>query len=125
MSPPSEREEIKVRTPSKGWLMIIAGGVFEPLWLASMKLSIGFTDPLWTAATIVFLFVSMYLLAQGLKAKIPMSAAYAVWVGIGAIGGLLAGILLFMESSDPLRLGFVILIVIGIVGVQLSGRSPR
>jgi quaternary ammonium compound-resistance protein SugE len=105
--------------------MIVAGGVFEPAWLASMKLSAGFTDPLWAAATFVFLFISMYLLAQGLKAMIPMGAAYAVWVGIGAIGGLIAGILLFMESADPVRLAFVLLIVVGIVGIQLNGRGPE
>jgi quaternary ammonium compound-resistance protein SugE len=125
MTAVTEVKECKRVSSNKGWMMIIAGGAFEPAWLASMKLSAGFTDPLWVAATFVFLFISMYLLAQGLKAMIPMGAAYAVWVGIGAIGGLIAGILLFMESSDPVRLAFVLLIVVGIVGVQLTGKTSE
>ena len=107
----------------KGWTFLVLAGAFEPLWVVCMKLSEGFTRPVWAAATFAFLFISMYLLSLALKAKMPIGAAYSIWVGIGAVGALLAGILLFGESSDPVRLVFVLLIIIGIVGVQLTTRE--
>ena len=88
-----------------------------------MKYSEGFTDELWVAATFIFLFFSMYFLALALKSKIPMGTAYSIWVGIGAIGALIAGIVLFNESSNMVRLGFVLMILIGIVGLQTTSRS--
>ena len=107
----------------RGWAYLILAGLFEPLWVVSMKYSEGFTDELWVAATFIFLFFSMYFLALALKARIPMGTAYSIWVGIGAIGALVAGILLFNESSNMIRLGFVILILVGIVGLQTTGRK--
>lgn len=109
----------------KGWLLLLLAGSFEPVWVISMKLSEGFTQPIWAMATFIFLFISMYLLALTLKAKIPVGTAYSIWVGIGAIGALIAGILLFSEPSDIVRLGFVSLIVVGVVGVQLTSRRKK
>jgi quaternary ammonium compound-resistance protein SugE len=108
---------------SKGWTYLILAGLFEPIWVVSMKLSEGFTQIIWTAATFVFLFFSMYFLALALRSKVPVGTAYSIWVGIGAIGALIAGILLFDESSDIVRLGFVLLIVVGIVGLQATSRE--
>ena len=105
---------------NKGWTCLILAGLFEPLWVVSMKYSEGFTDLSWAAATFILLFFSMYFLALALKSKIPMGTAYSIWVGIGAIGALIAGIILFNESSDMIRLGFVLLIVIGVVGLQIT-----
>jgi quaternary ammonium compound-resistance protein SugE len=110
---------------NKGWAFLILAGMFEPIWVVSMKYSDGFTQTVWTVATFIFLFFSMYFLALALRSKIPMGTAYSVWVGIGAIGALVAGILLFNESSDNIRLGFVLLILVGIVGVQVTGDSDR
>ncbi len=107
----------------KGWVILLVAGAFEPLWLACMKLSEGFTHPLWAAATLIFLFISMYLLSLALKGHLPMGTAYSVWVGIGAIGALIIGIALFGESSDPLRLIFVMMIIAGVVGVQITTRK--
>ncbi len=106
-----------------GWFLLLVAGAFEPLWLVCMKLSEGFTQPLWAAATLVFLFISMYLLSLALKGRMPIGAAYSIWVGIGAIGALIAGIILFGESSDPVRLGFVLMIIFGVVGVQITTRK--
>ena len=108
---------------NKGWLLLVAAGMFEPLWVVSMKLSAGFTDLAWAGATIMFLFFSMYLLALALKTMIPIGTAYAIWVGIGAIGALMAGMLLFGESTEPLRLVFVGLIIVGIAGLQITSRN--
>jgi len=110
----------EVRTRDPAWTLLIMAGLLEPVWVTAMKLSEGFSDIPWAAATFVALFFSMYLLGRALKMGIPMGTAYAVWVGIGAIGALVAGILLFNEPSDLLRLLFVLLIVVGIVGVQVT-----
>jgi len=107
----------------KAWALLAIAGCFEPLWIVSMKLSEGFTQPYWATATFVFLAFSMYFLAQALKGRLAMGTAYAVWVGIGAIGALIAGILLFDEPSDLVRLGFVGLIIIGIVGLQVTAKG--
>lgn len=105
----------------KGWALLTVAGTMEPLWVVAMKLSEGFTDLFWAVVTVIFLALSMYLLALAMKCKIPLGTAYSIWVGIGAIGSLIAGIILFDEPSDLLRMGFVLLIVIGIVGLQLTG----
>ncbi|WP_236993860.1 DMT family transporter [Methanomassiliicoccus luminyensis] len=105
----------------KGWALLTVAGTMEPLWVVAMKLSEGFTDLFWAVVTVIFLALSMYLLALAMKCKIPVGTAYSIWVGIGAIGSLIAGIILFDEPSDLLRMGFVLLIVVGIVGLQLTG----
>jgi len=117
-------EDVPVAAKSKdpAWAMLIIAGLLEPVWVTAMKLSEGFTVIPWAAATFIVLFFSMYLLGRLLKMNIPMGTAYAVWVGIGAIGALIVGILLFNEPSDLLRLFFVLLIVVGIVGVQVTSK---
>lgn len=113
---------VEVKTKDPAWTLLIVAGLLEPVWVTAMKLSKGFSDLPWAAATFIFLFFSMYLLGKALKMSIPMGTAYAVWVGIGAIGALIVGILLFNEPSDLLRLFFVMLIVAGIVGVQVTSK---
>jgi quaternary ammonium compound-resistance protein SugE len=109
----------------RGWMFLVLAGVFEPVWIVSMKLSEGFTDIAWAAATFIFLFGSMYFLAQALRSKIPMGTAYSIWVGIGAIGALIAGILMFEESSEMIRMAFVLLIIVGIVGLQVTSGKEK
>ncbi len=104
----------------KAWAVLAVAGLLEPVWATSMKLSEGFTVLWWAAATFVFLALSLFLLGRAMKMKLSMGAAYAVWVGIGAVGTLVLGILLFNEPSDLSRLFFVLLIVVGIVGVQVT-----
>ncbi len=112
----------EVKTRDSAWTLLIVAGLLEPVWVTAMKLSDGFSDIPWAAATFVALFFSMYLLGKALKKSIPIGTAYAIWVGIGAIGALVVGILLFNEPSDLLRLLFVLLIVVGIVGVQSTSK---
>ncbi len=113
---------VEVRTKDPAWTLLLVAGLLEPVWITAMKLSEGFSDIAWTAAAFVAMFFSMYLLSKALKMSVPMGTAYAVWVGIGAIGALVVGILLFNEPSDLLRLFFVLLIVLGIVGVQVTSK---
>lgn len=116
------QQAVEASTSGSAWTTLIAAGMLEPVWVTAMKLSEGFTDLIWAAVTFVSLFFSMYLLGKALKMNVPMGTAYAVWVGIGAIGALAVGILLFNEPSDLLRLFFVLLIVIGIAGVQITSK---
>jgi quaternary ammonium compound-resistance protein SugE len=101
------------------WLMLALAGVFEIVWAIGLKYADGFTKPVASAVTIAAMAASMWLLAQAAR-DLPIGTAYAVWTGIGAVGAALLGIMLFAESANAMRLGFVALIVIGIAGLKFS-----
>lgn len=103
------------------WILLLGAGACEVVWAVALKKSDGFKN---IAADTVFLAgmaASMWLLSLSLRA-IPLGTAYAVWTGIGAVGGLAAGIFLFGESASVLRLASAALIVAGIVGLKLSAK---
>lgn len=102
------------------WIYLIVGGIFESCWVVTMKKSEGFTIHRWNVATVVLVFISIYLLALAME-KMGPGTAYAVWTGIGAVGALVFGILLFDETIDFTRIGFICLIIAGIVGLNLTG----
>jgi quaternary ammonium compound-resistance protein SugE len=101
------------------WTVLVAAGVLEVLWLVALKRSVSAAEPLYGVASVVIAWLSFALLAVTLR-TIPAGTAYAVWTGVGAAGGAIAGILIFGESLSPLRLVSVGLIVVGIVGVKLT-----
>lgn len=101
------------------WLLLALAGVLEIVWAIGLKYADGFSKPTPSAITIAAMIASMWLLAQAARA-LPIGTAYAVWTGIGAVGAALLGILLFAESANPVRVGCIVLIVIGIVGLKLS-----
>ena len=101
------------------WIILIIAGLFEIAWVISLKYSKGFSKLIPTLLTVIFLAFSMILLGYALK-KIPMGTGYAVWTGIGAAGTAILGILLFEESKEVVRLIFLSLIVIGIIGLKFS-----
>lgn len=101
------------------WVYLIIAGLFEVAWAVGMKYTEGLTR-LWPSAiTIAASIVSFVLLAMALK-TLPVGTGYAVWTGIGAVGSAIFGMILFQESSHPLRLACIVLIVIGIVGLKLT-----
>ncbi len=100
------------------WLILFAAGLFEIGWAVGLKYTEGFTRPWPTLATILSMTVSLALLGLALR-TLPLGTAYAVWTGIGTIGTVVLGILLFGESSDVIRLACISLIVAGIVGLKL------
>ncbi|MEG3790636.1 multidrug efflux SMR transporter [Lysobacter sp. CCNWLW3] len=106
--------------PATAWLLLIAAGLIDVAWAASMKLSQGYTRPGWTVVSLIALAAFVYLLGRALTA-LPVGSAYAVWTGIGAAGTVLLGAAVFGETLNPLRLGGVALIVAGIV---LLHRAP-
>ena len=103
------------------WLILFLAGLFEICWAVGLKLSNGFSHLGWSAFTVVTLVLSMGLLAHALR-TLPVGTAYGVWTGIGAVGTAVLGVLLFEESRDPLRLLFLALIVVGIVGLKMVSR---
>ena len=85
------------------WLILIVAGLFEVVWATALKMSNGFRNPLADVVFVVGMALSMWLLAVAIK-TIPMGTAYAVWTGVGAVGGFVAGIALFGESASAMRI---------------------
>ncbi len=106
-------------TPSRAWLYLAIAGCCEVVWAIALKQSDGLSRPGPTVVTVAGLTISMWLLAQAIRV-LPAGTGYAVWVGIGAVGTALVGILLLGESRQPLRLASIALVVIGIVGLRLA-----
>lgn len=101
------------------WLSLGIAGVFEIVWAVGLKYTDGFSR-LWPSAlTVLAMAVSLYFLAQAIR-TIPLGTGYAVWTGIGAAGTAIAGIILFAESMQILRLLCIALIVAGITGLKLT-----
>lgn len=100
------------------WLILFIAGLFETAWAIGMKYSHGFTKFWPSVFTVVCIFVSMGLLSYSLK-WIPVGTAYAVWTGIGAVGTAILGIVLFGESKEFMRLFFMFLIIVGLVGLKI------
>ena len=105
------------------WTLLIAAGLMEVTWLIAMKYSEGFTR-LWPTLIVFAVgLVSFYLLSLCLK-HIPVGTAYVVWTGIGAVGGAVAGMILFGEPRHVLRLASMALVLAGIVGLKLTSSPP-
>lgn len=101
------------------WLILIIAGLLEVSWAIGLKYTHGFTR-LWpSAGTVIALIASVYLLAVAAK-SIPIGTAYAVWTGIGALGAVILGIVLFKEPAAPLRILFLCTLLGSIVGLKLT-----
>jgi quaternary ammonium compound-resistance protein SugE len=101
------------------WLVLIVAGIFEVGWAIGLKYTDGFTrlwPSVWTAVALV---ISMGLLGLAVKA-LPVGTAYAVWVGVGAVGTAILGVVLLGESANAARVASIVLIVAGIVGLKLA-----
>ncbi|MDF5997164.1 quaternary ammonium compound efflux SMR transporter SugE [Pseudomonas aeruginosa] len=101
------------------WIILFFAGLFEVGWAVDLKYTEGFSKPLPTVLTALAMLVSLGLLGLAMK-HLPLGTAYAVWTGVGAVGTVIAGIVLFGESMALLRLASVALIVCGLVGLKLS-----
>ena len=101
------------------WLILFISGLLEVVWASALKASEGFTK-LWPSVIFgVSAFVGMWLLAIAVR-NLPIGTAYAVWVGIGAVGTFVFGLVYLGEPASLLRIASVGLIVAGIVGLRLS-----
>jgi quaternary ammonium compound-resistance protein SugE len=101
------------------WILLVVAGLCEVAWAIGLKYTEGFTRPLPTVGTISAMLISIWLLGIAMK-SLPVGTAYAVWVGIGAVGTAILGIILLNESANPARLVSLGFIVAGIVGLKLT-----
>jgi quaternary ammonium compound-resistance protein SugE len=101
------------------WIVLVIAGLFEVAWAIGLKYTEGFTR-LWPAlGTVAAMIASVWLLGAAMK-SLPVGTAYSVWVGVGAIGTVILGIVLFDEPANALRLVSVALIIAGIAGLKLA-----
>jgi len=100
------------------WFILFFAGILETVWATGLKYTHGFSRPLPTLGTLLAMAASVWLLAIAMK-TLPMGTAYAIWTGIGAVGAVILGIVLFGEPVTFARLGCVGLIVAGLVGLKL------
>ncbi|CBW25734.1 putative molecular chaperone [Halobacteriovorax marinus SJ] len=103
------------------WFILVLAGLLEICWAIGLKYTEGFTKFYPTIFTLLTLAGSMYLLAKASNV-LPIGTAYGVWVGIGALGAAVLGIFLFEESAGPMRIFFLVLLLISIIGLKLTAR---
>jgi len=101
------------------WIILFCAGLFEVGWAVGLKYTDGFTRPLPTVLTVAAMAISLGLLGLAMK-ELPLGTAYAIWTGVGAVGTVIAGIILFGESMALIRLASVALIVTGLIGLKVS-----
>ncbi|MCF6515353.1 QacE family quaternary ammonium compound efflux SMR transporter [Lactobacillus sp. S2-2] len=101
------------------WIYLIIAGLFEVVWSTTMKFSDGFSNLLYSCLTIFGMIVSFLFLSLAIK-HLPLSLAYPVWTGIGAVGAILVGVFLFKDHLSISTLIFVILLVISIIGIKIT-----
>lgn len=100
------------------WLVLLVAGLFEIGWAIGLKYTEGFTRLAPTVATVAAMIVSLFLLGLAVR-TLPVGTAYAVWTGIGTLGTVLLGIVLFGDSTEPLRLVCIVMIVAGVIGLKI------
>jgi quaternary ammonium compound-resistance protein SugE len=101
------------------WIVLVLAGLFEVAWAIGLKYTEGFTRPVPSVLTLAAMLISVVLLGVAMK-SLPVGTAYAVWVGVGAVGTAILGIVLFAEPATAGRLISLGLIVLGIVGLKLA-----
>ena len=101
------------------WVDLIVAGGLEVFWSTCLKLSEGFSVLRFSILTVIGMIFSFLFLSQATK-TLPLGTSYAIWTGIGALGAVIVGVLLFKESVSPLRLMFVALLLIGIIGLKAT-----
>ena len=104
------------------WVFLGIAGLMEVFWATCLKLSEGFTKLGFSALTIVGMLVNFGLLSQAMK-TLPLGTAYGIWTGIGALGAVVVGLVLFKEPATAGRMFFAALLLIGIVGLKLTSPS--
>ena len=104
------------------WLLVIVAGIFEVSWASTLKLTEGFTR-LWPSIiNLCLMALSVYCISTAVK-SLPIGTAYAVWTGIGAVGAVIVGILFYKDPVSWVRMLFLALIIVGIIGLNITSQS--
>jgi quaternary ammonium compound-resistance protein SugE len=104
------------------WIALLVAGLLEVCWAVGLKYTDGFRRPLPSVLVIVAIAASMFLLSWAAR-TLPIGTAYAIWVGIGALGAAILGIALFNEPLTLARMGFLALLLISIVGLKMTSQA--
>ena len=112
---------VAARAPGYGeamtWLLVVISGLLEVGWAIGLKASQGMTRPVPTVLTIAGMLASFALLSIAVR-QLPIGTAYAVWVGIGAVGTAALGIVIYAEPASAIRIACLAMIVVGIIGLK-------
>ncbi len=101
------------------WVLVVIAGLMETGWAIGLKYSDGFTRPVPSVLTVVGAVASFWVLSLAMK-ELPVGTAYAVWVGIGAVGTAIAAVFLFHETVNAMRIIGIGLIIAGIVALKFA-----
>ncbi len=104
------------------WILVVLSGLLEAGWAIGLKASDGFTRPLPTLLTLLGMLASFAMLTIAAR-SIPIGTAYAVWVGIGALGAVILGVIVYGEAMTVGRALSLLLVLVGIVGLKVTGGS--
>lgn len=104
------------------WLLLVVAGLFEVGWAIGLKYTEGFTRFWPSVLTLAAMTASVVLLGLAMK-SLPVGTSYAIWVGVGAVGTAILGMVLFAEPATAGRIASLALIVAGIVGLKLATPS--
>jgi quaternary ammonium compound-resistance protein SugE len=101
------------------WLLLVLAGLLEVAWAVGLKYTEGFTRPVPSVLTGLAILGSMLLLGMAIR-TLPIGTAYGVWVGIGAFGAAVLGIVLFGEVASPPRILFLGLLLVAVIGLKAT-----
>ncbi|MEV0670858.1 multidrug efflux SMR transporter [Mycobacterium sp. NPDC050441] len=99
------------------WALLVFAGLLEIIWALAIKQSDGFTR-LWPSVVCVVAAVASFVILAMVVRHLPVGTAYAAWAGIGAVGVTIAGVVMFSDALTPLRMTFIAMIVVGLVGLR-------
>ncbi|MEH7504854.1 multidrug efflux SMR transporter [Neobacillus drentensis] len=106
------------------WIYIIMAGLLEIVWVIGLKYSHGFTKIIPSIVTVVIILFSFLLLSKALH-SIPLGTGYAIFTGLGTVGTVVTGMLFWGETINPLKVFFVALMILGIIGIKKSPAQPK
>ncbi|WP_413581256.1 DMT family transporter [Bdellovibrio sp. HCB288] len=104
-------------TTTTAWILLIVAGILEFIWASGLKYSEGFTKLVPSIFTLVTMGISFYLLSLSMRV-LPVGVSYTVWTGIGAVGAVVMGTLIFKEPLSLMKLFFLGMIIAGILGLK-------
>ncbi|MFY7734932.1 MAG: DMT family transporter [Bacteroidia bacterium] len=108
-----------LNTKYMNWINLLLAGLFEIGWTIGLKQMDNHKNTLWTAIFYISIVTSFYFLQQALKV-IPIGTAYAIYTSIGAVGSVIIGMIFFKEPATLIRIGFILLIITGVIGLKLT-----
>ncbi|MFF2289570.1 DMT family transporter [Peribacillus butanolivorans] len=106
------------------WIYIIMAGLLEIVWVIGLKYSHGFTKIIPSIVTVVIIIFSFFLLSKALH-SIPLGTGYAIFTGLGTVGTVVIGMLFLGETINPLKVFFMALMILGIIGIKINPVQPK